>query len=86
MQRVTDRVFTNTTLRGCNPSYVVTSDGVVVVDTPQLPTRAVAIGKPSRRPDQYVINTEHHVDRIFRNYYFKVPVSSSTIRGLVTTS
>ena len=42
MQRVTPSVFTTTEIRGCNPSYVVTSAGVVVIDTPQLPTKAVA--------------------------------------------
>ena len=41
MQQVTENVFADTTIRGCNPSFVVTSDGVVVIDTPQLPTKAV---------------------------------------------
>jgi len=73
MENVTANVVTTTTLRGCNPSFVVTSDGVVVVDTPQLPTRAVEMRKlaESRGPIRYVINTEHHVDHIFGNYFFK---------------
>jgi cyclase len=73
MERVTANVFTNTRLRGCNPSYVVTSDGVVVVDTPQLPTKAVAMRQEaeSHGPIRYLINTEHHVDHIFGNWYFK---------------
>ncbi|MFO7293194.1 MAG: MBL fold metallo-hydrolase [Actinomycetes bacterium] len=73
MQRLTDRVYTNTSLRGCNPSFVVTSDGVVVIDTPQLPTKAVAMREEaeSHAPIRYVINTEHHVDHIFGNYFFK---------------
>ncbi len=73
MQRVTPAVFTDTTLRGCNPSYVITSDGVVVIDTPQLPTRAVAmrVEAETHGPIRYLINTEHHVDHIFGNYYFK---------------
>ena len=44
-ERVTDNVYADTTLRGCNPSFVVTSDGVVVIDTPQLPTKAVEMRK-----------------------------------------
>ncbi|MBM3694919.1 MAG: MBL fold metallo-hydrolase [Actinobacteria bacterium] len=73
MQQVTPRVFTDTTMRGCNPSFVVTSDGVVVIDTPQLPTRAVAMRRQAEAhgPVRYLINTEHHVDHIFGNYYFR---------------
>jgi cyclase len=73
MQRVTDNVCTDTSLRGCNPSYVVTSDGVVVIDTPQLPTRALGMRQEaeSHGPISYLINTEHHVDHIFGNYYFR---------------
>lgn len=73
MQRVTENVFTNTKLRGCNPSYVVTSDGVVIIDTPQLPTRAVAMREEAERHGEirYLINTEHHVDHIFGNYFFR---------------
>jgi len=73
MQNVTKNVYTDTTIRGCNPSFVVTSDGVVVIDTPQLPTKAVEMRALAEKhgPVRYVINTEHHVDHIFGNYYFK---------------
>ena len=73
MERVTDNVCTETKLRGCNPSFVTTSDGVVVIDTPQLPTRAVAMRREAESvgPIRYLINTEHHVDHIFGNYFFK---------------
>jgi cyclase len=73
MEIVTPNVRTHTRLRGCNPSYVTTADGVVVIDTPQLPTRAVAMREEaeSHGPIRYVVNTEHHVDHIFGNYYFK---------------
>lgn len=73
MQHVTANVRTDTGIRGCNPSYVTTTDGVVVIDTPQLPTKAVAMREEaaSHGPIRYVVNTEHHVDHIFGNYYFK---------------
>jgi cyclase len=73
VEQVTDNVFVETGLRGCNPGYVVTNDGVVVVDTPQLPTRAVAMREEveAKGAIRYLINTEHHVDHIFGNYYFK---------------
>jgi cyclase len=73
MDEVTRNVFTETKIRGCNPSFVTTSDGVVVIDTPQLPTRALAMRAEAEAhgPIRYLVNTEHHVDHIFGNYYFK---------------
>ena len=73
MERVTANIYTTTRLRGCNPSFVTTSAGVVVIDTPQLPTRAVAMRREAEThgPIRYLINTEHHVDHIFGNYYFR---------------
>ena len=73
MEQVTPNVYTNTKLRGCNPSFVTTADGVVVIDTPQLPTKAVAMRREaeSHGPIRYLVNTEHHVDHIFGNYYFR---------------
>jgi cyclase len=73
MENVTPNVFTTTKMRGCNPSFVTTADGVVVIDTPQLPSKAVAMRAlaETHGPIRYVINTEHHVDHIFGNYYFR---------------
>ncbi len=73
IENVTANVFTHTGLRGSNPSFVVTSDGVVAIDTPQLPSRAVEWRREaeSHGPIRYLINTEHHVDHIFGNYFFK---------------
>jgi cyclase len=73
MDQVTANVRTATDIRGCNPSFVTTDDGAVVIDTPQLPTRAVAMRQEAESHGliRYVINTEHHVDHIFGNYYFR---------------
>ena len=73
MQQVTRNVFAETKIRGCNPGYVVTRDGVVVIDTPQLPTHAVRMRRDAERhgPIRYLINTEHHIDHIFGNYFFR---------------
>lgn len=73
MEKVTEGVFAETKLRGCDPGYVVTSDGVVVIDTPQLPTYAVKMREVAEKhgPIRYLINTEHHVDHIFGNYFFR---------------
>jgi cyclase len=52
---------------------VTTSDGVVVIDTPQLPTKAVAMRAEaeSHGPIRYLINTENHVDHIFGNWWYR---------------
>jgi len=73
MEKVTENVFAETKLRGCDPGFVVTSDGVVVIDTPQLPTYAVKMRQEAEKhgPIRYLINTEHHVDHIFGNYFFR---------------
>jgi cyclase len=84
MENVTGNVYFETGLRGCNPGYVLTSDGVVVVDTPQLPTKAVEMRRRVEELGQvrYLINTEHHVDHIFGNYYFKGAGAVVNHRGL----
>jgi len=73
MERVTDNVFVETKIRGCNPGYVVTNEGVVVIDTPQLPTHALNMVREVEEhgPIRYLINTEHHLDHIFGNYFFR---------------
>lgn len=72
MQKITANVYTETGKRGCNPGYLTTSDGVVVIDTPQLPTQAVEMHKEAMHHGaiRFIINTEHHVDHIFGNYFF----------------
>ena len=71
MQKITDNVYVETGNRGCNTSFVVTSDGVVAVDTPI--TLAIAkkwlaeIAKHGTL--RYVINGEAHPDHIAGNCY-----------------
>ena len=72
MERVTENVYTITDIKGCNPSYVVTSEGVVIIDTPQLPTKAVEMREEALKKGtiRFLINTEHHMDHIFGNHFF----------------
>ena len=72
MENVTPTIFTETKVRGCNPSFVVTSDGVVIIDTPQLPTKAVEMREMAESYGtlRYLINTEHHMDHWLCNSLF----------------
>lgn len=72
MNQVTENVFVETGYRGCNPGFVKTSEGVVMIDTPQIPKDALAYreiiqkhGKPV-----YLINTEPHGDHFTGNFFF----------------
>jgi hypothetical protein len=60
MEQVTRNVYAETRVRGCNPAYVVTSGGVVVIDTPQPPTYAVKMRKEAESHGEirYLNNTE----------------------------
>ncbi|MDO8567343.1 MAG: MBL fold metallo-hydrolase [Dehalococcoidales bacterium] len=58
--------------RGSNPSYVTTSDGIVLIDTPMMPTDAVRWQKDLAKKGtvRYIINTHHHLDHISGNVFF----------------
>jgi len=92
MERVTENVYAITDIKGCNPGYVVTSEGIVVIDTPQMPTHAIKMREEILKKGRllYIINTENHVDHIFGNHYFAglCPVIShqDTAKGFWSTT
>jgi len=72
MEQLTPSVYTETKIRGCNPSMVLTDEGSVFIDTAQwistlLEMRKFALEKG---PIRYLINTESHIDHIFGNHWF----------------
>lgn len=78
MEQITPNVYTETKIRGCNPSIVFTSQGSVFIDSAQLLTNLLEMIEfaSSRGPINYLINTEPHIDHIFGNHWFanKCPV------------
>ena len=72
MKQLTKNVFTETEIRGCNPSIVFTSEGSVFIDTAQWVTTLLEMRKFAleRGPIKYLINTESHIDHIFGNHWF----------------
>jgi cyclase len=64
------------TTTACNSSFVTTSEGIVLIDTPYLPTDAVKWREEiaKRGEVRYIINTEHHNDHTTGNFFFPGPV------------
>ncbi|MFC1971088.1 MBL fold metallo-hydrolase [Chloroflexota bacterium] len=78
MQQITDNIYVDTERRGCNFGFVVTKDGVVVIDTPQVPSDAVQWRDDITKhgPVRHVIITEPHNDHFSGSYYFNGTVIS----------
>ncbi len=76
MQQITSTVFAETQVRGCNHGFVTTSDGVVMIDSPQKPTDALKWKAEIEKHGKlrYIINTEPHGDHWTGNAYFDAPV------------
>jgi len=76
MERITRNVFAETAFRGCNPGFIITGQGVVMIDTPQRPSDAIKWKDEITKYGQplYIINTENHQDHITGNAFFPIPV------------
>jgi cyclase len=72
MRRVGKHAYTEIYFWGCNPSFIATDDGVVMIDTPQEPIDALRWRETMQEhgPIRYLINTEPHGDHISGNAYF----------------
>jgi len=72
MERIHRNIFVETKIRGCNFGFVVTEEGIVMVDTPQAPTVALKWREvmESKGEIRYLINTEDHRDHVTGNYFF----------------
>lgn len=72
MQQVTKNVYVETGLHGCNPGFVITEEGIVMIDSPQKPSDALKFRNEMKGKGEvrYLINTEHHIDHIMGNFFF----------------
>ncbi len=73
IQKISDNVYAETGFRGCNPGFVVTKEGVVMIDTPQMPADAIKWRDEISKHGavRYLINTEPHGDHFTGNYFFE---------------
>lgn len=72
MRKIRENVFTEIYFWGCNPGFVVTDDGIFMIDTPQQPIDAVRWREKIQQYGtiRYLVNTEPHSDHIMGNAYF----------------
>lgn len=73
MEKVKDNIFVETGFLGCNPSFVLTSGGIVLIDTPQKPDEAFRWRKEISNYGNIalIINTDHHQDHAIGNYFIE---------------
>ncbi len=74
IREIAPNVFVETKFHGANIGFIVTSEGVILIDTPMLPKDAriwqEEIEKRTDQPIIYIINTDHHRGHIIGNQYF----------------
>ncbi len=76
MQKISDRVYYEPGVRGCNVTVVVTGEGLVMIDTPMIAEDAARVTKEMAALGElkYIINTEPHMDHFAGNSFFTAPV------------
>ncbi len=74
IREIAPNIFVETEFHGANVAFVITGEGVLLIDTPMLPKDArfwlSEIKKRTDQPITYIINTDHHRAHIIGNQYF----------------
>ncbi len=81
MQQVSKNIFVETAWPGANASYIVTTQGLILVDTPYYPSYANQWKNTVEKNGSviFLINTESHDDHYASNFLFNVPVIAHKI-------
>jgi cyclase len=78
MQQITEDVYAETNVRGANIGFVVTGEGVVLIDSPMIPAEArwwrEQIAEITDQEIIYLINTDHHRGHVLGNQYLTTAV------------
>ena len=74
--QLTSSIYIETDYQGANVGYIKTEQGIVMIDTPQRPTDAIAWRNIIEKEGEikYLINTHAHGDHFFGNYFFSAPI------------
>jgi glyoxylase-like metal-dependent hydrolase (beta-lactamase superfamily II) len=78
MQKLAKDVYVESGFPGVTVGAVVTSSGIVCIDAPTHPADArrwrLKLNQLSQKPVLYVINLDHHRDRVLGSQWFEAPV------------
>ncbi|MGH2524171.1 MAG: MBL fold metallo-hydrolase [Anaerolineales bacterium] len=78
MQKIAKDIYIESSFAGVTVGAVVTPEGIICIDTPTQPTDArrwrLRLAQLSQKPIQFVINLDHHRDRVLGNQWFDAPV------------
>jgi len=78
MQRLAKDVYVEAGFAGVTVGAVITPAGPICIDTPTHPADArrwrLKLAQLSDKPVQYVINLDHHRDRVLGSQWFEAPV------------
>ena len=74
IQEIAPNIFVETEFHGANVGFIITGEGVILIDTPMLPNDArfwhQEIEKRTDQKISYIINTDHHRGHVIGNQYF----------------
>jgi cyclase len=74
IREIAPDIFVETEFHGANVAFIVTGQGVILIDTPMLPDDARAwLEQIQEHTDQsiiYIINTDHHRAHVIGNQFF----------------
>jgi cyclase len=76
MQKISNNVYVQIGVRGCNVTVAKTAEGLVMIDTPMVAEDAAKLKEEMAKIGQlrFIINTEPHMDHFAGNSFFDVPV------------
>jgi len=90
MQQISENIYVETGFGGCNTGFVVTDEGVVLIDTPETPADAKIVQDEIAKhgPIRYVIITEPHADHFTGNFFFEGTIigHEATSRAILGTT
>jgi cyclase len=72
MQKIAQNVYVESGYRGCNVSFVATAEGVLMIDTPMIPSESIKWRSEIAKHGsvRYVVNNEPHYDHISGSCFF----------------